>query len=82
MKAVQNGDLPNLKRVALIDCIVSDCEWPEVPEFFLETRGMFYLSKIPKVLSKLTEFSDYEPSDIDLVVCLENLSGFETQRNR
>ena len=39
IKAVQNGDLPHLKRIELIGCTVSDCEWPEVPEFLLETRG-------------------------------------------
>ena len=73
IKAVQNGDLPNLKRIELIDCVVRDCDWPEVPEFLLDNR---LILKIPKVLSKLTEFSDYEPSDIDLVipVRLENLS--------
>ena len=29
MKAVQNGELPNSKEIALIDCTGSDCEWPD-----------------------------------------------------
>ena len=76
MKAVQNGELPNLKRIELIDCTVSDCEWPEVPEFSFKTIWRFDFSQMQKVISKLTELDVYHPSGIDLIipVRLENLA--------
>ena len=68
IKAVQNGDLPHLKRIELIDCKVSDCEWPEVPEFLLETRGKLDSSQMQKILSKLTELTVHKLSSTDLVI--------------
>ena len=76
MEAVQNRDLPHLKRIELFRCIVNDCEWPKVPKFSFNTIGKFDLSHMQKLLSKLTELDVYHPLDIDLVipVRLENLS--------
>ena len=45
-KAVQQGKLPNLKRVELNYCKVNDCKWPEIPEFLLETNEMLDLRQI------------------------------------
>ena len=39
MKAVKKGKFPNLRRIELIRCTLNDCEWPEVPEFFVETKN-------------------------------------------
>ena len=75
-KAVHDGKLPNLKRIELFHCTVSNCEWPEVPEFSFKTTWKFDLSHMQKLLSKLTDLDVYYPSDIDLVipVRLENLT--------
>ena len=75
--AVQNRQLSNLKRIELKSCIVvSDCEWPEVPEFCFETRGMLDSSQIQKLLLKFTELTVYESSlcVINIPVPLGNLS--------
>ena len=37
MKAVKDGKLSNLRRIELENCTFNDCEWPEVPEFSLQT---------------------------------------------
>ena len=76
MEAIQNRELPSLKRIELIDCTVSDCEWPAVPEFSFATREKLNLSQMQKLLSKLTDLTVYKPSDIDLAipVRLENLT--------
>ena len=76
MKAFNNGDVPNLKRIELIHCTVNDYEWPAVPEFSFETSGKLDSSQMQKLLSKLTELTVYGPFDIELVipVSLENLS--------
>ena len=75
-KAVHDGKLPNLKRIELFICTVSNCEWPEVPEFSFKTTSKFDLSHMQKLLSKLTELAVYNLSNTDLVipVRLENLS--------
>ena len=59
-KAVQQGKLPNLKRIELNYCKVNDCKWPEVPEFLLETNEMLDLRKM-QTLSVLK----LESMDID-----------------
>ena len=41
LKAVKNGKFPNLKRIQLKNCTMSDCEWPEVSEFSLTTYENF-----------------------------------------
>ena len=46
MKAVQQGKLPNLKRIELNFCKVSDCEWPSVPEFSFITDEMLDLKQM------------------------------------
>ena len=76
LKAVQNGELPHIKRVELFRCILNDCEWPVVPEFSFETDKKIDLSQIKKLLSKVTELTVCEPPDTGLVipVCLENLT--------
>ena len=52
LKAVQNGELPHLKRIELFRCILNDCEWPVVPEFSFGTDKKIDLSQIKKLLSK------------------------------
>ena len=76
VKAVQEGKLPNLKRIELIHCKGSDCRWPSVPEFFLQARGKLDSSQMPKLLSKLTELTVDKLLDTDLVVPVqvENLT--------
>ena len=80
MKGVENGELPNLQRIELVYCTVTDCDWPAVPELSFETREKLNSSQVQKLLSKLTEltFRIYidQLSDTDLVipVCLEKLS--------
>ena len=75
-KAIQQGKLPNLKRVELIHCTVSDYEWPAVPEFSFHSRGNLDSSQMQKLLPKLTDLTVCRPSEIDLVipVRLENLT--------
>ena len=57
MKAVKVGNLPNLKRIELNNCSLSDCQWPEVPEFSLKVRSTFNKSQMQKLLSNLTELT-------------------------
>ena len=73
MKAVQNGDLPHLKRIELVGCTVSDCEWPAIPEFSFKTEEMLDLLEMKKLLSKQTELIVNKPSDIVISMCLEKL---------
>ena len=58
MKAVKNGKFPNLRRIELRRCGLNDCEWPEVPEFYLfyrhDTSGTF---QIQKLLFEVTEMT-------------------------
>ena len=68
LKAVQNGELPYLKRVELFCCIVNDCEWPVVPEFSFGTDKMIDLSQMQKLLSKVTELTVCRPPDTGLVI--------------
>ena len=76
LKAVQNGELPHLKRVELSCCIVNDCEWPVVPEFSFLTEEKIDLSQMQKLLSKVTELTICIPPDTGLVIPirLENLT--------
>ena len=76
IKAVQNGDLPHLKRIELVDSEVSDCEWPEVPEFSFQTWKELDLIQLQNVLSKLTELTVHKLSDINIIIPLplENLT--------
>ena len=82
MKAVKEGKFPNLKRIELFDCTVSDSEWPEVPEFSCELRTatMSDPPQMQKLLLKLTELTvrDYEEKPLGInrltPVRLENLS--------
>ena len=59
MKAVKEGNLPNLRRIELEYCKMNNCEWPAVPEFscILKTAKMSDLSQIHKQLLKLTELT-------------------------
>ena len=57
MKAVKVGNLPNLKRIELNNCSLSDCQWPEVPEFSLKVRSTFDTSQMQKLLSNLTDLT-------------------------
>ena len=52
-KAVQQGKLPNLKRIELNHCKVKDCQWPAVPEFSFETDEMWDLRQMQKTISVL-----------------------------
>ena len=70
MKAVQNGDLPHLKRVELSDCTTTDCEWPTVQEFSFKTEEMFDSRKMQKLLSKLTDLTVTRTFHIDLFIPL------------
>ena len=79
MKAVTDGKLPNLKRIELGYCTMNECEWPEVPEFSLETETMSDSSQMQKLLLKLTELivrEIEEPLHIDHLIPVrsENLS--------
>ena len=82
IKAVKEGKLPNLRRIELNSCTMSDCDWPEVPEFFCEFWNvtMSDSSQIQKLLLKLTELTVWEykekPLHLDrlIPVHLENLS--------
>ena len=76
LKAVQNGELPHLKRIKLFRCIVNDCEWPVLPEFSFGTDEKIDLSQMQKLLSKVTELVVCGTPDTGLVipVCLENLT--------
>ena len=87
MKAVKEGKLPNLQRIQLNDCVLSDLdlrytstsEWPEIAEFSFETRGKWNL--VRKLVLKLTELAVYESSGESLHINhvistrLENLSA-------
>ena len=55
MKAVKDGKFPNLRRIELNDCTLNDCEWPEVPEFSLQTKAD--TSQRQKSLENLTELT-------------------------
>ena len=80
MKAVQNGELPNLKEIALIDCTGRDCVWPEVQEFSFKIKGKLDTRRKKKILLQLTALTIDKPSDIDLIpVRLENLSVMNLQ---
>ena len=82
MKAVKERKLPNLRRIELNRCTMSDCEWPEVPEFFYELKTLTVSdpSQIQKLLLKLTELTVREykekPLHLDRLihVPLEKLS--------
>ena len=87
VKAVKEGEFPNLRRIELDYCTVNDCEWPEVPEFSwnLNTVKMCDSSQIHKHLLKLTELTAnsalLEPLYADrlILVRLENLSVLELE---
>ena len=76
VKAVENGDLPHLKRIELVDCEVSDSDWPEVPEFSFKTWKELDLIQLQNVLSKLTELTVHKLSDINIFIPLplENIT--------
>ena len=79
LKAVKEGKFPSLRRIELKSCTMNDCEWPEVPEFSCDLRGLTVseASQMQKLLLKLTELSDCIVShefDRLIPVRLENLS--------
>ena len=57
-KAVQQGKLPNLKRIELNFCKVSDCEWPSVPEFSFINDEMLDLRQMQKLSVLMLELLD------------------------
>ena len=57
IKAVKKGKLPNLRRIELKECTLNDREWPEVPEFSLETGPKSDASLLQKIISQLTELT-------------------------
>ena len=73
-KAIQDGDLPHLKRVELIDCTVSDCEWPDISEISLETREKLDSPQMQRLLSKVTELTFKSDIHRAIPVHQENLS--------
>ena len=70
MKAVKGGKFPNLRRIELNDCVLNDCEWPEVPEFSLEP--VFDISEMQKLIVNLTELT-VDISQISIIInCLSS----------
>ena len=59
MKAVKGGKFPNLRRIEFNSCVLNDCEWPEIPEFYCDlwNEEMSDLSQMQKLLLSLTEVS-------------------------
>ena len=58
MKAVKDGKFPNLRRKELRRCVLNDCEWPEVTEFYLfyrnDTSGTFQIQKLLVKVAEMT----------------------------
>ena len=78
MKAWKAGKFPNLRRIELYQCVLNDCEWPEVPEFscHLELEKMPDSSQMQKLFWNLTEvsFCGFRNTDCLVPVRLEKLS--------
>ena len=65
MKAVKEGKLPNLRRIEVNNCSLSNYEWPEVPEFSLWPKTAFDTSRMQKLVSNLTELTFGSFNEID-----------------
>ena len=68
MKAVKDGNFPNLRRIELIDCKLNDCEWQEVPEFSLDKGTKSDPSEMQKIISQLSELTLDNCFDINHIV--------------
>ena len=79
-KAVKDGKFPNLRRIDIRNCTLHDCEWPEVPEFSLETGSLSGkksdTQQMQKLILNLTELTVHKSVDLDRVITgrLEKLS--------
>ena len=85
MKAVTDGKFPNLRRIELINCVLNDCEWPEVPEFYcdFQSKTMPDSSQVQKLFSNLTEVKFFGEHNTDCLVPfrLEKLSVLRLYRS-
>ena len=79
MKAVKEGKLPNLRRIELNNCSLSNYEWPEVPEFSLWPKTAFDTSRMQKLVSNLTEltFGSFNEIDHHISTHLAKLSALK-----
>ena len=67
-KAVTEGKFPNLKRIELRRCTLSnECGWPEVPEFSVEIQSLSDIPQMQKLILKLTELTILITETLDII---------------
>ena len=62
-KAVQSGKFPNLKRIELNECTLSDSYWPQVPELSISMKNLFQKEALA---SNVTEYVNFAYRDVEL----------------
>ena len=73
LKAIRDGKFPELKRIEFKNCKVNDTvEWPEVPEFCLETGTNCDTSQMQNLVLNVTELISPRPLNFDPVMSVKS----------